>query len=36
MKLLVKNAIEIYNQKRPHYSNYMLTPNQKYHQNKNK
>ena len=27
MKLLVKNAIEIYNQNRPHYSNYMLTPN---------
>lgn len=34
MKLLVKNAIEIYNQKRPHYSNYMLTPNQMHQQNK--
>ncbi|MFD2910244.1 IS3 family transposase, partial [Flavobacterium ardleyense] len=33
MKLLVKNAIEIYNQKRPHYSNYMLTPNQMHQQN---
>lgn len=27
MKLLVKNAIESYNQKRPYYSNYMLTLN---------
>lgn len=34
MKVLVKNAIEIYNQKRPHYSNYMLTPNQMHQQNK--
>lgn len=34
MKLLVKNAIEIYNQKRPHYSNHMLTPNQMHQQNK--
>lgn len=34
MKLLVKNAIKIYNQKRPHYSNYMLTPNQMHQQNK--
>jgi putative transposase len=34
MKLLVKNAIEIYNQKRPHYSNYMLTPDQMHQQNK--
>ena len=34
MKLLVKNAIEIYNQKRPHYSNYMLTLNQMHQQNK--
>ena len=33
MKLLVKNTIEIYNQKRPHYSNYMLTPNQMHQQN---
>ena len=33
MKILVKNAIEIYNNKRPHYSNYMLTPNQMHQQN---
>jgi transposase InsO family protein len=33
MKLIVKNAIEIYNQKRPHYSNHMLTPNQMHQQN---
>jgi putative transposase len=32
MKVLVKNAIEIYNQNRPHYSNYMLTPNQMHKQ----
>ncbi len=34
IKVLVKNAIEIYNNKRPHYSNYMLTPNQMHQQNK--
>ena len=34
MKILVRNAIEIYNSKRPHYSNYMLTPNQMHQQNK--
>lgn len=34
MKILVKNAIDIYNNKRPHYSNYMLTPNQMHQQNK--
>lgn len=33
-KILVKNAIDIYNAKRPHYSNYMLTPNQMHEQNK--
>lgn len=33
MKKLVKNAIDIYNSKRPHYSNYMLTPNQMHQQN---
>ena len=33
-KALVKNAIQIYNEKRPHYSNYMLTPNQMHQQNK--
>ena len=26
MKLLIKNSIAIYNEERPHYSNYMLTP----------
>jgi len=26
MKIIVKQAIEIYNNQRPHYSNYMLTP----------
>ncbi len=31
---LVKNAIEIYNNIRPHLSNYMLTPNQMHKQNK--
>jgi len=33
-KQVVKEAIEIYNQFRPHYSNYMLTPNQMHKQNK--
>jgi transposase InsO family protein len=33
MKALVKNAIDIYNNIRPHYSNYMLTPNQMHQQN---
>ena len=28
MKKIVKQAIEVYNDKRPHYSNFMLTPNQ--------
>jgi putative transposase len=28
MKLIVKDAIEVYNNQRPHYSNYMLTPSQ--------
>ena len=34
MRVLVKNVIDIYNNKRPHYSNYMLTPNQMHQQNK--
>ncbi|MFH6946833.1 IS3 family transposase [Flavobacterium sp. FlaQc-50] len=34
MKILVKNAVSIYNNKRPHYSNYMLTPNQMHEQSK--
>jgi putative transposase len=28
MKKIVKDAIDVYNNKRPHYSNYMLTPKQ--------
>jgi putative transposase len=28
LKQVVKEAVEIYNEFRPHYSNYMLTPNQ--------
>lgn len=31
---LVQNAIKIYNNFRPHLSNYMLTPNQMHRQNK--
>ena len=33
MKQIVKETIEIYNEKRPHYSNHMLTPNQMHQQN---
>jgi len=33
-KKLIKNAIEIYNKKRPHLSNQMLTPIQMHAQNK--
>ncbi len=33
MKCIVKEAINTYNQQRPHYSNYMLTPNQMHSQN---
>lgn len=32
MKKIVKEAIEIYNNKRPHYSNHMLTPTQMHNQ----
>ena len=32
MKELVKNSIEIYNKKRPHYSCYMNTPEQMHRQ----
>jgi len=32
MKKLVKNSVKIYNTKRPHYSCYMLTPEQIHHQ----
>jgi putative transposase len=34
MKEVVRNAIIIYNQKRPHYSNHMLTPVLMHLQNK--
>ncbi|MEZ5009094.1 MAG: IS3 family transposase [Chitinophagales bacterium] len=33
MNLLVKNSIEIYNKKRPHYSCYMMTPEKMHNQN---
>ena len=33
MKQIVKESIDIYNELRPHYSNYMLTPNQMHIQN---
>lgn len=33
MKVLVKEAIYVYNNQRPDYSNYMLTPNQMHKQN---
>lgn len=33
-KVIVKQAVEIYNQNRPHFSNYLLTPNQMHKQNK--
>ena len=34
MKQIIKETVEIYNQKRPHLSNHMLTPNQMHQQNK--
>ena len=34
MKIIVKEAIEIYNNDRPHFSNYLNTPNQMHQQNK--
>ena len=34
MKQIIKETIVIYNEKRPHYSNHMLTPNQMHQQNK--
>jgi transposase InsO family protein len=33
MKQILKEVVEIYNNKRPHYSNFMLTPNQMHVQN---
>ena len=34
MKQIIEETVEIYNQKRPHLSNYMLTPNQMHQQSK--
>ncbi len=34
MKLLIANSVKIYNEQRPHYSCYMLTPEQMHKQNK--
>lgn len=34
MKKIIKETVNIYNEKRPHLSNYMLTPNQMHEQNK--
>ena len=34
MRQIVKESINIYNTQRPHYSNYMLTPNEMHEQNK--
>jgi transposase InsO family protein len=33
-KQVIKNVIEIYNDRRPHLSNHMLTPKQMHQQNK--
>ncbi len=33
MKQIIKQTVEIYNEKRPHLSNHMLTPNQMHQQN---
>ena len=34
MKQIIKETVQIYNEKRPHYSNHMLTPNQMHQQSK--
>jgi putative transposase len=34
MKVIVKETVEIYNQNRLYFSNYLLTPNQMHQQNK--
>ena len=34
MKQIIKETVDIYNKKRPHLSNHMLTPNQMHQQNK--
>ena len=33
MKKIIKETVDIYNEKRPHLSNHMLTPNQMHEQN---
>jgi hypothetical protein len=35
MKQIVKESVNIYNELRPHYSNYMLTPNKMHLQSQN-
>ena len=34
MKQIIKETVVIYNERRPHLSNHMLTPNQMHEQNK--
>jgi len=34
MKKIIKETVDIYNEKRPHLSNHRLTPNQMHQQNK--
>jgi hypothetical protein len=34
MKQIIKETVHIYNEKRPHLSNHMLTPNQMHQQKK--
>lgn len=34
IKLVVKESVEVYNKKRPHWSNHMLTPSQMHQQKK--
>ncbi len=34
MKQIIKETVDVYNEKRPHLSNLMLTPNQMHQQNK--
>jgi hypothetical protein len=34
MKQIIKETVDIYNEKRPHLSNHMLKPNQMHQQNK--
>ena len=34
MKKIINETVDIYNEKRPHLSNHMLSPNQMYEQSK--